>query len=154
MTGTLPLSRPGVWFLAALAAACGDATTGPADDFAVDPSPVVGSWYTVSTSLATPDQTFIGRIETGQGFLTGEFVFEVSSQLVVIPFIDGRWDGSALRFFTPDYVAGSSETMSWTGLLIPPEGDAPTQLRLFPRVAGGVPYAVTYVRFRDLDFLR
>ncbi|HUP20744.1 MAG TPA: hypothetical protein VM778_12450 [Gemmatimonadota bacterium] len=83
---------------------------------------MVGSWYTVSTSLATPDQTFIGRIETGQGFLTGEFVFEVSSQLVVIPFTDGRWDGSALR--------------------------------LFPRVAGGVPYAVTYVRFRDLDFLR
>lgn len=140
--------------LVGLAAACGSGVTGPIDDFAVDPSPVLGDWHTVSTSLVTPDQTFSARIDAGQGFLAGEFVFEVSSQLVAVPFTDGRWNGREIRFYTPDHVAGSSEIVEWTALLVAPEGDAPVRLRLFPRMAGGVPFSVTYVRFPDLGYLR
>lgn len=136
--------------LAGLAVACGGIT----DPLGVHPGAILGEWRTLSTSLATPQQIYEAIIVAGDGSLEGRFDFEVSSVPLSVSFDRGTWDGETLVFTTPDVLAGTGEEIQWTALWVPAEEGAPAQLRLFPRVAGGVPFAITYVRPDDLDFLR
>jgi hypothetical protein len=85
-------------------------------------------------------------IEAGEGLLAGQFEFERTGLSFNLPFADGDWDGERITFTTGDVFGSGVESISWTALLIPGEGGAPTILRLFPIVGGGVPFSVEYVR--------
>ena len=134
--------RAAAAFVLLSAAACNDPVTDPLDAFSRNPVPVLGRWVTVSAS----DDTLQANIQAGTGFLFGEFEFERTGITFELQFNGATWDGSAIRFVSDDLFDAGVDTIPWTALLVPAAGDDPTILRLFPRVGGGVPFGVEYVR--------
>lgn len=127
----------------ALAAGCGDPVGDQRGGFRADPAPVLGRWVEREPTDSPPRGAFI---EAGEGLLAGQFEFERTGLAFNLPFADGDWDGERITFTTGDVFGSGVESISWTALLIPGEGGAPTILRLFPIVGGGVPFSVEYVR--------
>lgn len=137
---------PWIWILAvpaiAWAVACSGGATDPLDDFSTSPEPVLGSWITVTTAGDSLDAV----IERGPGFLFGEFEFAQSGVGFDLPFDQASWNGSAIQFTTADIFGAGADRIPWTALLVPAGEGSPAILRLFPRIGGGVPFSVEYVR--------
>ena len=139
-----PLRPPAGLLLGVLAATgCVDPVGDPSDRFEISPTPVLGRWVEREPSDDPPREAVI---EAGEGVLAGRFEFERTGLAFELPFNEGAWDGERIEFVTGDVFGAGSETIPWTALLVPAEGDDPAILRFFPRVGGSVPFSVEYVR--------
>lgn len=124
-----------------LIAGCGDPVGD--GDFEVDPAPVLGRWVERDPTDSPPREAVIGA---GRGVLEGSFEFERTGLPFTIQFVEGAWDGTSITFTTGDVFGAGVASIPWTGRLVPATDGEPALLRLFPRVGGGVPFSVEYVR--------
>lgn len=122
---------------------CGDPVGDAREGFREDPTPVLGRWVEREATGSPPREA---HIEPGGGVLSGRFEFERTGLPFEIEFAEGVWDGSRITFTTGDVFGAGIDSIDWTALLVPARADAPTLLRLFPRVEGGIPFSIEYVR--------
>ncbi len=137
------LSSRALIVAALLVYGCGDPVGDARGGFQEDPAPVLGRWVEREPTGSPPREAFI---EAGRGVLAGRFEFEQTGLPFTIEFTEGAWEGSRITFATGDVFGASGDTITWTALLVPADEGAPTVLRLFPMVGGGVPFSVEYVR--------
>ena len=126
-----------------LIAGCGEPVGDARGGFEHDPAPVLGRWVERRPTVNPPREALI---EAGRGVMTGRFEFERTNLPFVIEFSEGTWDGTEIRFTTGDVFGAGVQSITWRARLVPAQDGAPTVLRLFPRVGGGIPFSIEYVR--------
>jgi hypothetical protein len=131
--------------LVAIAAAngCGDPVGDPSDVFDVSPAPVLGRWIEREPTDDPPREAIV---EAGAGVLLGVFEFERTGLAFQVNFNEASWDGTEIRFVTGDVFGAGVESIPWTARFVAATDVDPAILRLFPRIAGSVPFSVEYVR--------